>query len=189
MWRFAFLLCLCAFSSQARKDDDPCAAQTDLLEQGRCYYKLGSHAKAVMAYEKAGDSRPRALSDLGWHYFKGLGCERNVTKAAETWKKAATAGDAEAALNLGLSYRDGVGFETNPGLAMQWLQHAAAAKANSDVTYPPNPKFLTLTLLSRAPSPRTPLLAWPRSTRTLETRRKPLSGMTSQGRKSPTHGG
>ena len=81
LWAFAFRLILAK---------DACADITDLLQKGRCYFKANQHELAVAAYETAGESRPRALSDLGWHYYKGLGCDRDAKREAEAGAAAST---------------------------------------------------------------------------------------------------
>ena len=52
--------------------------------------------------------------------------EQNYTKAAEWFKKAASAGNVYAEYNLGRCYLDGLGVEQSNALALEWLQKAQA---------------------------------------------------------------
>lgn len=113
---------LCAQPKRALPCDD--LENVDALAAAKCHFRAGRHDQAVVFYRKAG-SVPRALSDLGWHHFKGLGVKQDSALAVDHWQRAAKAGDAEAALNLGLSYRDGTGVKQDQDHAMEWLKHAA----------------------------------------------------------------
>ncbi len=81
-----------------------------------------------------------AQSELGLKYFKGVGVEKDLTKAAYWFNKAAEQGDLSSQNNLGLMYINGLGVEKNPTVAAKWLQKAAkqgdsAAENNLAIMY------------------------------------------------------
>lgn len=63
---------------------------------------------------------------LGYKFFLGEEVPRNLVKAAEFFRKAADAGNAEAQCALGSMYQNGMGVSINYLEATQW--HAKAAK-------------------------------------------------------------
>lgn len=70
---------------------------------------------------------PAALYNLGMCYFKGLGCDKDLDKAFENFKRAAEIGSGHPkAMNaLGEMYRDGNGVEKNIETARDWFSKSA----------------------------------------------------------------
>jgi TPR repeat protein len=61
------------------------------------------------------------------HAYTAGPLPKDMTEAARWYRKAAEAGDAEAALALGRMLRDGDGIESNSAEAARWLKVAADA--------------------------------------------------------------
>ena len=57
---------------------------------------------------------------VGEKYFYGLGLSKNYTEAARCYRKAAELGHPEAARQLGLMYREGLGVEQSLSMAEEW---------------------------------------------------------------------
>lgn len=55
----------------------------------------------------------------------GKGVTKDLTKAAEWYRKAAEQGDADAQYKLGLFYENGYGVTQDKEQAMQWYKKAA----------------------------------------------------------------
>ena len=73
---------------------------------------------------EAGDSH--AIYSLGCCYGGGMyGFPRDMDKALELWHRAAELGDAMAYTNIGASYKNGEGVETDKKKAIQYFELAA----------------------------------------------------------------
>ena len=67
-----------------------------------------------------------AMEQLGWHYDSGTFVKRNVTKAIEYYRRAASIGGAWAQVNLGVMYLDGRRtVERNCEMAVRLFRSAA----------------------------------------------------------------
>ena len=86
--------------------------------------KNGDYEKAMELY-RAADGDLRALTNLGWHYAKGVGVEEDCERAAELYREAAEQGFRLAQYNLGLAYRRGKGVEHDEEQAQRWFLLAA----------------------------------------------------------------
>jgi len=62
--------------------------------------------------------------DLGFMYYKGLGCEQDYEKAATLFRQAADYDVTSALYMLGLCYRNGYGVEQNDETAKFYLERA-----------------------------------------------------------------
>lgn len=116
----------------------------------------GSAQAVVASPESAEERSVRALlrqEALG--YENGEGVERDATKAAELYCKAARLGDAEAQFNLGWMYANGRGVERSDANAAFFFHAAAeqgldqAIRMLATVGGPPN--YVPECMIDRAP--------------------------------------
>ena len=91
-----------------------CADHNDfMLAQGLCQWSgYGSKGYAPAQY------------DLGYHYYQGLGIERDYYQAAHWYRKAAEQGNKNAQRALADCYEQGRGVPGNPSLAREWREKA-----------------------------------------------------------------
>lgn len=90
--------------------------------------KSGDHKMGFYNFDRAAQKHnPAALYNLGMCYFKGLGCDKDLDKAFENFKRAAEIGSGHPkAMNvLGEMYRDGKGVEKNAETARDWFSKSA----------------------------------------------------------------
>lgn len=78
------------------------------------FYKTGAEAGSVMCYY-----------DLGYMYYKGLGCRQDYSKAAEWFWKGADRDHVPCLYMLGLCLRNGYGMEQDESRATFYLRRAA----------------------------------------------------------------
>ncbi|MHB2264886.1 tetratricopeptide repeat protein [Aliihoeflea sp. PC F10.4] len=81
----------------------------------------GAFALAQQAAEKGVAA---SMTRLGNLYHDALGVERDVSQAAQWWRKAAMLGDADAQARLGAAYLTGAGVAADPFDALVWLLRA-----------------------------------------------------------------
>jgi TPR repeat protein len=78
---------------------------------------------------------PAAQYNLGYYHEIGKGVERDYTKAAYWYRKAAEHGDSDAQFAMGKLYKSGQGVEQNAQEAVKWYRKASeggsAAAQNS----------------------------------------------------------
>ena len=75
--------------------------------------------------EQAKSRSPTAMLALGKAYRDGMLVTRNYTTAAQWYRMAAEAGNAEAGLLLGLCYSSGIGVAKSTRDAIFWLQRSS----------------------------------------------------------------
>lgn len=93
------------------------------------YFALKNYERAAQLFKKAVDSGDTdAFLGLGKCLFDGLGVERDLKKAFESFKNACDFGlkTDELFYLLGLCYYEGAGVEKNTGSAIQFFERAAA---------------------------------------------------------------
>jgi TPR repeat protein len=73
----------------------------------------------------ADDKHPQAQNILGHMYEKGIGVQKNLTKAMQYYEKAAVGGVPDAECRLGHMYYQGTGGKKDPKKAAYWLSRAA----------------------------------------------------------------
>src|SRR5262245_14820843 len=97
----------------------------------------GAEREAVRLIQQAADSgSPEGQHRLALLYAQGLaGVPHNDAKAAELFEKAASAGHARAALNLGILYFRGQGVTRDLVQARAWLEKAVAANDDPQALY------------------------------------------------------
>jgi len=78
--------------------------------------------------ELANNGNVKAMYDVGKLYERGRGVQKDISKAAKWFQKAATAGNASAQARLGILYFEGRGVKQNFQKALKLLN--AAAKQN-----------------------------------------------------------
>jgi len=83
--------------------------------------------------EQAKAGKISAMYDVGNLYMRGRGVNRNMTKAAQWFQKAASTGHAFAQARLGILYFEGRGVKQNYPQALKLLN--AAAKQNVPSAY------------------------------------------------------
>jgi len=88
------------------------------LERG--YY--ASAARRLGELESGGD--PRVLNMLANLYLLGLGVEKNPSRAAKMYSRAAFAGDVAAQVNMGHIYSGGHGVPEDGEMAYAWFNLA-----------------------------------------------------------------
>jgi TPR repeat protein len=73
----------------------------------------------------AGQGHPGAQANLGSAYYNGQGIARDVSKAAEWYRKAAEQGHARAQFSLGYMCEKGEGVPRDSAQATEWYRRAA----------------------------------------------------------------
>jgi len=84
------------------------------FEKACYYFKLGVEAGAYMCYY-----------DLGYMFYKGLGCEQDYTRAAELFGLGVNKDHSPCLYMLGLCYRNGYGVDQDLAKAQFFLNRAA----------------------------------------------------------------
>lgn len=97
-----------------------------LADAEQCNTYLESKDPAVALRTLKSDPSPKAAYCAGVMYFKGIGAEKNGTKAFQWMKKAAGKNHPAAQSALGCFYHSGVVVDQNDGQAFQWFSKAAA---------------------------------------------------------------
>ena len=83
--------------------------------------------------EMANNGKIQSMYDVGNLYMRGRGVNRNMAKAADWFKKAASTGHAAAQAKLGILYFEGRGVKQNYQKSIKLLN--AAAKQNVPSAY------------------------------------------------------
>lgn len=125
--RAQYKLGLCCYIGTAAAKDDrkaaewfrKAAAQGD-MEAKRCLKELCFDGMCVQQEETVRKDTA-ALVQLGQKYY----LEKNYRKAAECYRNAADAGDANAQHNLGCMYLKGFGVPQDDRMAAEWFTRAA----------------------------------------------------------------
>ncbi|KAG9291240.1 hypothetical protein G9A89_021742 [Geosiphon pyriformis] len=96
------------------------------------FYGIGtkiSYSHALTLYQSAAVDLddPFAQNQVGWCYYAQLGCEKDVMKALEWYKKSAEGGCARGQCNLGYFYQTGLGTEQDVKKAFFWYEKSALA--------------------------------------------------------------
>ena len=91
-----------------------------------------SFALSIRASEQKNESflgsfRAHGQVSVGDAYLRGIGVEKNLTKAADYYRLAAIAGNAKAQQNLSWLYQYGKGVDRNLTIAYGWLNLSLAA--------------------------------------------------------------
>jgi TPR repeat protein len=98
------------------------------LNEARMY---GEAYQALVAAERSQSADPRLLRLLGDAYAQGRGVAVNPVKAVALYRRAALAGDGEAAVRLGGLYERGEGVPKSPRQAFEWYLKAADREAEA----------------------------------------------------------
>ena len=86
------------------------------------------HAEAFELAKREAESGDREwLSVLAWHYWNGLGVEKNEGEGTRLYRRAAELGDPTGMNQLGYALMHGRGIDADPEAARAWLERAAAA--------------------------------------------------------------
>lgn len=92
-------------------DGDPAAA-----------YRAGDYKTSFAAYSaRAAAGDLDALNVVGVHYYLGLGADRDFTRAAEAFERAALGASSQAQRNLGIMYLHGYGVPQDNHRAYGWF--------------------------------------------------------------------
>ncbi len=103
-----------------------------MLAAGECHERNGDFLVAARFYERAADKSDSVISSeaayrLGVLLLKGHeGVERDIGKARAHFERAASAGNADAMLELGKIYLDGNGVTKDIRTAMEWFRKSAS---------------------------------------------------------------
>ncbi|MDO6564569.1 tetratricopeptide repeat protein [Amphritea sp. 1_MG-2023] len=108
--------------SRDEQSDDPLRAVEALLIQG----ETGAAIQHLQQLVESDPVNLTAATRLAWLYESGLGVERDISRAAQLFMRAAEGGNAEAQYALSVMYQTGVGQVQNRVLADLWLHRAAA---------------------------------------------------------------
>jgi uncharacterized protein len=103
----------------------PTVANADFSDGMRAY-REGAYSTAFQRWivlAEAGDAK--AQNNLGVLYRRGLGVEKNSTKAVEWYEKSANQKFAKAQFNLGLMYKTGSGVKKDITRAIEWYKKSA----------------------------------------------------------------
>lgn len=96
------------------------------VAEGIAAFKAGDFKTALAELKPAAkDGDARAAFYLGSIYYRGLGVDRDLSRAFHWVKRAAMAGHAKAQVAVGYSYSNGLGVERNESLAIKWYRKAA----------------------------------------------------------------
>nr|WP_294515173.1 tetratricopeptide repeat protein [uncultured Bilophila sp.] len=108
-----------------------CAATGSPYWEARCgslCYEDGRDAEALRWFEKAArHGQIGSWFDVGLLYERGLGAPKDLSKAAEAYRKSAEQGFSDAQQALGILTFFGRGVPRDPARAAYWLREAAAA--------------------------------------------------------------
>lgn len=103
-----------------------------LFEMGNLFYE-GSRLhgqdmdQARGYYERAAElNHPGALAQLGYMYSHGVGCEANLSTAAQYSLRSAEAGFPQGQYNASQLYRRGDGVEQDLAKSLEWLEKSVA---------------------------------------------------------------
>jgi len=101
--------------SRKSKTDDLFTRADELEERG----KLKSAFRLFLAAAKAGDTSCQL--NVGNYYSDGKGIRRNLSRGLYWYKRAYRRGDASAASNIGITWRN----DGKPKRALSWFRKAA----------------------------------------------------------------
>ena len=88
--------------------------------------EAGNYDEAVpLMFEAAGEGSARALSGLGYCYYRGYGVEENNEEAVKWFRLAAKQGIADAQYYLGMCLYYGWGTAQDDAEAAEWFRKAA----------------------------------------------------------------
>ena len=91
------------------------------FSMGLSFFEKGIYAMAKTWFTIAAKNHhDGAMNKLGEMFFKGLGVERNFSKAHYFWLQSALRKNNEACHHLSLMYREGFGVQKNDELANYW---------------------------------------------------------------------
>lgn len=79
--------------------------------------------KELLAASKSNEAW--AQTNLGFHYYQGIGVQQNYEEAAKWFRKAAEQGEVVAQSNLGIMYAHGQGVCQSHEDAVKWYRKAA----------------------------------------------------------------
>lgn len=87
----------------------------------------GNYEQAFRIYMGLAEWNPtlRDMKIVAYMSYNGLGVQRNLTRAADYWGRAARRGDAGAQVNLGVVYTKGHGVQKDYVEAYAWLDMGA----------------------------------------------------------------
>ncbi len=97
------------------------------LERAQAAYFRGDYEKALALFEPlAGQGDAHATFLIGYMYEKGRGVDKDDTKAADYYGRAAKLGNPYAQNNLGVLYKYGRGVPKDLVQAYKWFDLAAS---------------------------------------------------------------
>lgn len=117
------------------------ATGPDPLHEAGMAHAAGDYARAAALYRTLIEADPpgaarsddgaaaaarRARTQLAWMYEAGQGVPRDLVRAADLFRQAAEAGDAEAQYAIAVMLQTGKGQALDPGEAATWLRRSAA---------------------------------------------------------------
>jgi TPR repeat protein len=98
-------------------------------------FKNGDYQRAYREWKAAADAgQAEAEFDLGVLYAQGLGVRRDLTTAANWYRKSARQGNAEAEFALGQMYSRGWGVPRDEADALRWFQMANSVDSSGAPT-------------------------------------------------------
>jgi len=128
---FSFVIACCVVESAGAvsfplRDEPESVTPEEAERQGFVAQSRHDDRAAVRWLERAARAnRPASQMALGMQYFDGKGVAKDVVRAVQLAKAAASQGVASAQSFLGWAYLTGTGVEADPVQAVQWLTAAA----------------------------------------------------------------
>src|ERR1022692_2124462 len=102
---------------------------------GLTAFKNKDYDRAFREWKAGAEAgQPEAQFDLGVLYAKGLGVQRDLTVAANWYRKSADQGNAEAEFALGQMYSRGWGVPRDFTDAIRWFEMADSVDSNGPPT-------------------------------------------------------
>jgi uncharacterized protein len=102
---------------------------------GLAAFKNKDYQRAFKEWKTAAEAgQAEAQFDLGVLYAQGLGVRRDLTAAADWYRKSAAQGNAEAEFALGQMYSRGWGIPRDEADAIRWFQMANSVESDGPPT-------------------------------------------------------
>lgn len=106
--------------------EEPALTAEEIADRAFERLEAGAYDEAIpLLFEAAGDGSARALSGLGYCYYRGFGVEENDAEAAKWFRLAARQGVADAQYYLGMCLYYGWGTAQDDAEAADWFRKAA----------------------------------------------------------------
>lgn len=107
----------------------PCPELDRCDELIETFWESGQYDKCFAGLlELAETGYPLAECQVGYFYYRGLGVEKDLTRAFDWTRRSAEHGDRDGQYNLATLYENGEGVEKDMDAAKRWYLLAAQQK-------------------------------------------------------------